>query len=472
MLTAFPLGVAITLLAPFQNTPESPPQLTMEHLDLEVTIDYDAGTLDGHALLTVANVGLGPVTVVPVQLGRLMRVTDVGVGGRRASFTQDIITYEDWGSYQLNQVYVEIEPSISPGASAEIAVAYEGYLVPYTETGMLYVRDHVSPEFTMLRQEALAWPSLGVPSRRITRSMPAGDFTFRLGISVPSDRVVAAAVPPIVETRAGGYTTWKFESAAPVPFLNIPIAPYTLLQRGAVRIFHFPSDSGGAAVVLNAIEQTLRRYTEWFGPIEQAAAVTIMEIPEGWGSQANLAAGVILTADAFHSPRSLPALYHELAHFWHPTDTGDPPVRWNEGLATLLQHRVAAVQDNGPALTSAMEDRAARIVAAGNDTPRASVALIDYGRLGLTDLSYSTGALMLYALYTNLGEDRFDGLLAGYFDTFRSTGSDTDQFVEYVSTQSGEDLTRFFRDWVYTTAWYTRLASGETLHEVITSYRE
>jgi hypothetical protein len=472
MPTGFSLGVAMTLLAPFQSTTETPPQLVMEHLNLEVTIDYDAQALNGHASLTIANVGSDPVTVVPVQLGRLMRVTDVVVGGRRASFTQDIITYEDWGSYQFNQVYVEIEPSIAPGTSAELAVAYEGYLVPYTETGMLYVRDHVSPEFTMLRQEAFAWPSLGVPSRRITRSMPSGDFTFRLGISVPSDQVVATAVPALVEPRADGYTTWKFESVAPVPFLNLPIAPYTLLQRGDVRIFHFPRDSGGAAVVLNAIEQTLRRYTEWFGPIEQAAAITIMEIPEGWGSQANLAAGVILTADAFHNPRSLPALYHELAHFWHPTDTGDPPVRWNEGLATLLQHRVAAVQDNGPALPSAMEERAARIVALGNETPRASVALIDYGRHDLTDLSYSTGALMLYALYTNLGEDRFDGLLAGYFDAFRSTGSDTDQFVEYVSAQSGEDLTKFFHDWVYTTVWYTRLASGETLHEVIGSYRE
>jgi len=40
---------------------------------------------------------------------------------------------------------------------------------------------------------------------------------------------------------------------------------------------------------------------------------------------------------------------------------------------------------------------------------------------------------MVYALYRTLGEARFDGVTGDYFRAYRSTGSDTDEFVRYVS---------------------------------------
>ena len=71
----------------------------------------------------------------------------------------------------------------------------------------------------------------------------------------------------------------------------------------------------------------------------------MIEIPEGFGSQASATAGIILDASAFGDQAQLPQLYHELSHFWNPRDLDVPSPRWNEGLAMYLQYRLARELD-------------------------------------------------------------------------------------------------------------------------------
>jgi hypothetical protein len=396
----------------------------------------------------------------------------VDYDGDSLPFVQRVTTLTDWPSFQVNQVFVEADPPIPHSESREFVISYDGFLVGYTETGMRYVRDHLDRDFTIIRRDALAFPVLGLPSWRETRTMPDRDFTFRLSVTVPSDLIVATAVPESERTQTGDTSTWVFESRRTVPFLNVSIARYNRLQREATRIFHFPEDSVGARRALAAIERTLERYTGWFGPIDEDAALTVMEIPEGWGSQASLRGGIIQTADAFRDPASLTSLYHEIAHLWHPRDIGRPPVRWTEGLATFLQFRVAEAEAGARSLQQSMETVAQRLLARlAGDSMRASVPMIDYGNRQLTDLSYSTGGLMMYALYRTLGVEAFDTVMASYFEVYRSTGSTTDEFVRHVKQEVDTELSRLFDDWVYTTNWYRRLSAGESLSQIAASYR-
>lgn len=77
---------------------------------------------------------------------------------------------------------------------------------------------------------------------------------------------------------------------------------------------------------------------------------------------------------------------------------------------------------------------------------------------------------MFYALYRALGDAQFDRMVSSYFQTFRASGSTTDESVEHLKSKSPNDLGRVFDDWLYTTAWYDRLTSGESLEEVISTY--
>ncbi len=264
----------------------------------------------------------------------------------------------------------------SPGARTDVTIAWSGFLVPYTETGMRYVRDHVERSFTILRAESFGFPQIRVPSFEQSRAMPAGGFTYALRVTVPADLVVATGTAATARVESDSLSTWTFASDTPVPFLLVAIAPYETLTEGDLRVFYFPEDSSGARTVMGAMQDAVRTYGRWFGPVGSRLRLHVIEIPEGWGSQADLNAGIIQTADAFRDTTELVQLYHELAHLWHPADVDSAPPRWNEGLATFLSYRMAADRGEIGPLEKTFADIAAGQVTARRErrTPRRSHA--------------------------------------------------------------------------------------------------
>jgi len=462
----------IAVLSAFP-TPGQPadtiPRLLQTALHLDLRVDYEAGTVGGIASLTVRNTGEASITTIPLQIGRLMRVETVSDGaGPELSFTQDVIQFSDWPSFQVNQVVVALPGQLAPGAERTVAVSYGGVLVGYAETGMRYVRDHVDREFTILRTDALAFPSIGVPSIAGLRALPRANFEFSARITIPKELVVAAAVSPSGRKELGGEATWEFAGTEPVPFVNIAIAPYETLEADGVRIFHFAEDAEGAERLKRRVIQTMDAYGTWFHAEKPEGAVTIIEIPEGWGSQASLAGGIIQTADAFRTIGAMSQLYHEIAHLWHPPDTDVPSDRWNEGFATYLAMRLEAELDSGSDLASSMDALAERQRGRAGSSP---IPLSQYGENNLTDLSYGTGALMFYMLQESLGPALSDATLGAYISSFRLTGSSTQEFVESVAAANPSVAAAVFDEWLYTTRWLDRLNSGESLADLIESYR-
>jgi hypothetical protein len=445
------------------------PRLLQTRLDLDVRVDYESGTVGGSATLTLRNVGTSMVETLPLQVGRLMTVEAVDdEDGRSLSFRQDIVTFTDWPRFQVNQVGIELPAGLRPGEETVVAIEYGGVLVGYTETGMRYVRDHVDREFTILRTDALAFPTVGVPSLEGLRSLPRGDFDFSARITVPADLTVAAAVEPASREVHGDEATWRFRGVRPVPFLNVTIAPYETLDAEGVRIFHFAADGNGARRLRDQVRLAMNRYAAWFGVSIPDGRVTIIEIPEGWGSQASLAGGIIQTADAFRDATETSQLYHEIAHLWHPAETDLPPDRWNEGFATYLAMRLEAELDPETDLRESMEALAARQV---RRVGSAAVPMSAYGENEQTDLSYGTGALMFYVLQRSLGQPALDAALGRYIRDYRDSGSSTEQFVDSVIGATGATARAVFDDWLYSTSWLDRLNAGVSLDDMIAAYR-
>ncbi|HSM08224.1 MAG TPA: M1 family aminopeptidase [Gemmatimonadota bacterium] len=445
------------------------PRLLQTRLDLDVQVDYGSGTVGGSATLTLRNDGISILEIVPLQVGRLMTVEAVSDGdGQPLSFRQDIVTFTDWPAFQVNQVVVELPGGLRPDDEMVVAIEYGGVLVGYTETGMRYVRDHVDREFTILRTDAFAFPTVGVPSLEGLRSLPRGDFDFSARITVPADLTVAAGVEPVSREIHGDEATWLFEGVRPVPFLNIAIAPYETIASESVRIFHFAADGDGARRLRDQVGLAMERYGAWFGVSMPDGRVTIIEIPEGWGSQASLAGGIIQTADAFRDTTEVSQLYHEIAHLWHPTETDLPPDRWNEGFATYLAMRLEAELDPRTDLKESMEALAARQV---KRIGSPAVPMSAYGEHAQTDLSYGTGALMFYVLQRSLGQPALDAAVGRYISDYRDSGSTTEEFVDSMMGAGGATAKAVFDDWLFSTRWLDRLNAGEPLDDMIDAYR-
>jgi hypothetical protein len=342
--------------------------------------------------------------------------------------------------------------------------------VGYTETGSLYIQDHVSREFTIIREDAYAFPALGVPLLRANRRMRREPFTFAARVGVPAGLVVAMGGERDERTEQDSMVTWRYHSAVPVPFLNIAVAPYQLLESAGARIFYFPADSSGAQMVQRAIAGAVERFTRWYGPLDHDPRITVMEIPDGFGSQASLVAGILQTAAAFRDRTQLPQLYHELSHVWNVLDLERPSPRWNEGLAMYLQWRTAGELDGWTDWDAQLARTAQSLLRrCAQGVPCDSVPLANYGAAGLTDRSYSVGMLMFYALAQTLGAEGFDRAYRGFFQQYRDRGATTADFVAAFRRASPKS-DRVLSDWLLTTRWYRRLASGETVRHMVDGY--
>lgn len=451
-----------------------PPGIRLVRLALDIRVHYTDGSLDGVARMTVENAGAGPVHRIPLQVHRLMDLNGAeDGGGGPLPLEQDVVRYRDDRRRQVTQGWVTLPDPVPVEGTREIVVRWSGFLWGYTETGSRYIRDRVDSAFTILRDDALAFPTPRVASWRANRATPRRDFDFEVRVTVPHGQVVAAG--GTLADRIGGdsLTTWVYRSTIPVPFLNITIAPYAVRTQDGVRIHYFPGDSLGARMVDSAIAGAVDRLTAWFGPLGRELNLSVMEIPEGFGSQANLGAGIIQDARAFRDRSSLGQLYHELTHLWNVPDLDRPSPRWNEGLATFLEHRLSEELDGWKGMDGYVE----RVVEwflprFVRDPTNAETPFIDYGRAGKTDLAYTVGFLMFYSLHELLGPDAFDRAIGGWYQERRTRGGTTDEFVAHVKRTSPVSLDGFFEDWFYSMRWYERLAAGTTVRALVDDYRE
>lgn len=444
--------------------------LLLTTLSLDLRVDYARATLGGTATLEVRNTANHAVGAVPLLLNRLMNVSRVATAdGRALRFTQRTVQFVDDSALQVNAITVR--SAIGRGRTLAIVVHYAGVLVGYTETGSLYIKDHVSPEFTIIREDAYAFPVLGVPSRAANRSAPREPFGFAARITVPREQVVAMGGERTEVAQRDSTVVWSYRASGPVAFLNIAIAPYDTLQVAGARLFYFPADSAGARIVGESVTHALARFQQWYGPLGRVPRLTIMEIPEGYGSQASLTAGILQTADAFRDRSQLRQLYHELSHLWNVADGEHPSPRWNEGLASFLERRVAAELDGQTDWHGVLERISRRI----NDACARPVAcdrvpFADYGRAGITDLSYSVGAVMFYTLYSVLGATDFDRAYRDYYQRFRdSSATSADLVATFHGVNPAAD--KIFEDWFFTTRWYARMRAGESVEQMVETYR-
>jgi aminopeptidase N len=362
---------------------------------------------------------------------------------------------------------------VAPGGRATLKVAYGGALTGFVDAGNLYVKDRIDRDFTILREDALAFPVVGVPSGEANRAHAREDFQFRARVTVPDGEVVAAGGRLVDRRSANGRTTFEFAGAG-VPFLNVAVARYLLVESGGVSVYALPEDGPTAERLADATRRALARLESRYGPLRDSPRVTIIEIPEGFGSQAGLNAGIILEAGAFRDPARTPELYHELTHFWNPADLDTPSPRWNEGLAMYLQYRLARDLDSFAGTDAAVERARTRLC----DAPVAALLrrtpFVEYGRADLSDYSYRVGLLMFSALDALVGPEKLDAGLRAHIQGHLSGGGTTAQMVGSLSeaaAPAGLDASAFFRDWMFTTGWVDRVCSASAFPEAVATWR-
>lgn len=464
--------IALLVLASLCQADSPVVRVTPIRYELSVRIDFDRQLLEGTARLTLRNFSDAAVTDVPLLLYRLMRIDTVDVDGAAAEWTERVVAFTDFSKLQVTHVLVQLPRPLPPGGTLELRLRYGGHLLGYAETGMAYVRDHIDPAFTVLRDDALAFPRVGYPSFAANRRAPFPSYDYLARITVPESLVVVNGGRLVERSVAAGWVTYAYQSVKPSWRMDFAVGDYAVIQDGPLRVSYLRRDSVGARRIAANARRALDLFTTWFGPLPGNPSLTILELEDGYGSQADVAA-IMQTAAAFRDSTRDHELYHEVAHLWNPPTTDLPSPRWNEGLSTFLEY-LAEEQFTGKPLAAARADQLLdwlRSVAPRRER-LTQVPLIDYGKAQMTDFAYSQGALLFHLLYGAVGAERFNAIIGGYSRRYATSGGSTADLTAFATaTARRMNLKPLFDDWVYTTGWWSAIKDGATYADLVRRYR-
>jgi hypothetical protein len=468
----FKIGVIGLLLVLANNSMGAQAVLSPIRYDVGFQVDYDAEVLRGTARIVVQNPSPEPVREASLLLYRLLRVTTVRDDqGKELAFSQAVVAFEDFGKLQVNQILVTLPQPLAPGAQTAVDIRYEGYLLGYAETGMRYIQDRLDPVFTILRDDSYAYPRPGFPSSAVNRSAPEAAFSYSARITVPKGFTVANGGHLDGTDTLGEAVTFRYSSLKPSWRMDFAIAKYTELASGPIRVYHLSGDELGAVGVARAAAQSLGIYTRWFGPLRESTGLTFIEIPDGWGSQADVTT-IIQSAAAFKDPQQHREVYHEISHLWNAPPTDRPSPRWNEGLASFLEYLVTQ-EVTGKPIVDARANQLIDWLRGSLSTHAAwrTVPLVDYGRARLTDLSYSVGAVYFDLLYRLAGQEAFNKIINSFATDFGARGGSTKDLMDIVRKTAKMDLSQLNNDWIFTTAWADRVEHSASIQELEAYYR-
>ena len=453
---------------PAQNYDAKNLNLKTTNYVMHTTVDYENEKLISSCELTLTNPSKETISTIPLLLYRLLKVNSVtDENGNRLPFTQHVVSFDDWKVYQVNFIEIKLDKPIEKDSYKKITVNYSGHLLGYTETGMSYVKDHISPEFTIIRPDCNAYPKLGYPSFEMNGTA-LENFNYTVHVTVPDSLVVANGGNLIEKTLKDGLATYSYENIKPAWRIDLAIANYEIIQDGDIKIFHFPQDATNAQQVLKASHQTIDLYSQWFGRLNNASEFSIIEIPDNWGSQADVTS-IIQAAAAFKNSDHHYELYHEISHLWNVKSNDDYSPRWNEGLAMFLQYLTANLLEDKTILHEKTNSYITRINSADKYK---NVALIDYGKEGVAGYSYTTGMVLFHVLYELIGQDSFNTIIQKYYTTYQDRGATTKEFIKTIENLSSIDLSSFIEDWFLSTNYTKVMAKHSTIDKLSSYYKK
>jgi len=443
---------------------------------LKIEVDYDQEKIFSECTLTIQNPGQEPATTVPLILYRLLDVTSVkDLEGRDLVFSQEIVKFSDWEKLQVNHIRVKLAPPMVSREKKTLVIRYEGHLLGYSEV-MRYVKDHIDREFTILREDCLTFPEIGLPSWKSNRGKILQSYDYTASITVPDFLVVANGGELTGISESDGKATYSYQSLEPSWRMDFAIADYVILkdEPQKISIYTFPRHKKGAQSLLESLLNAKALYTAWFGPLKVFSGLTVIEVPQGYGSQADVTT-IIQEESAFKETESPYGFYHELSHLWNVKSSDEIPPRFeSEGLAMFLQHLVQEKLEAKPnaaeKAVNAMRDRLRKNFMQHPDWK--AVSMIDYGQEDITDLSYRKGQLFFYILYKLMGEEPFLETMGSFYQKYAETGATAQQFVEHVKNRSSTNLDKLFEEWVFGAQSSQLIVSEMSIADIIERYRQ
>jgi aminopeptidase N len=441
--------------------------------NLDMNIDFETEKLLAECKITFSNNSDRSIGHIPLLLYRLLSVKSVTAEDNMPiPFTQKIVSVSGREKLQVNFIEIQLQTKLQPHEQKTINMEYDGYLLGYTETGWLYVRDHIGKDFTIIRTDGFGYPIAGYPDSEEMWAIVKESYDYRAQITVPEDVLVANGGELDDKIPKDNKTTWIYKSRKPSWRMDFAVSGYRLLTGNDNKVFYFPQDSLGARSIMTALKNSLNLYTNWFGPLDNFPGYSIIEVPEGYGSQQDITCSM-LTADNFKSADKMEGLYHEISHLWNVKSLDKQPCRVeSEGYAQFTQFlALEKLENRENAVAEAAQRYIDRLRKNFNEKKELqTIPIKDYGVRDMTEYSYTLGMVMFAVLYNKVGEKDYNKMIGSFYKKYHAAGATLDDFTRHFSSAASVNLDRFFDEWIYTTKAISHIMDGKTYTDLLELY--
>ncbi|MBN2412428.1 hypothetical protein JXQ31_12125 [candidate division KSB1 bacterium] len=443
--------------------------------NLDMSIDYETEKLFAHCEITFSNNSDRSIGYIPLLIYRLLTVSSItDKDNNELPFTQKIVSVSGWEKLQVNFIEIPLQNKLQPNEQLTIKMAYSGYLLGYTETGWRYVKDHIGKDFTIIRTDGFGYPIAGYPDDAEIMAVVRERYEYRARITVPENVLVANGGELVDTISKDNKTTWIYKSRKPSWRMDFAVSGYRLLTENDNKVFYFPQDSLGARNIMDALKNSLNLYTNWFGPLDNFPGYSIIEVPEGYGSQQDITCSM-LTADNFKSADQMEGLYHEISHLWNVKSLDKKPCRVeSEGYAQFTQFlALEKLENRENAVADAAQRYIDRLRKTFNEKQELqTIPVKDYGIRDMTEYSYTLGMVMFAVLYNKVGERDYNKMIGSFYTKYFVVGATLNDFTRHCKNTVSVDLDRFFDEWIYTTKAISRIAAGKTYTDLLELYSD
>jgi leukotriene-A4 hydrolase len=391
-----------------------PEEVRLRHLDLDLAIDFDRKILTGEATLHYDRLAPGDL---------MLDTRDLTIHG-----------VENADGFELGEAHPHL------GAPLKIRLRGDGpvrvhYSTAPTASGLQWLEPAQTAgkrhPFLYSQSQAIharSWiPVQDSPGVRVTYS---GRLAAPAGL-----RAVMSAV-----RQEDG----SFRMDHPVPPYLIALAAGDLARRDIgprTAVYAEPEVVEAAAREFADTEAMIRAVEELYGPYRWGRYDLLVLPPSfPFGGMENPCL-TFATPTVIAGDKSLVSLVaHELAHSWSGNLVTNATWRdfWlNEGFTVYVERRVLEK-------VYGRERAEMEAVLGRRELDRNMADLVEADRVlhvnldgrdpddGMTLVPYEKGALLLRTIEAEVGRERFDAFLRGYFDRFAFQSITTAQFLEYI----------------------------------------
>ena len=428
------------------HTLSKPDQVIIEHIDLDLVIDFDQKQISGTAAYKIRNLSGADRFVLDTNNLQIRHVRCNDQSSESAFRLHPRVAH-------LGQA---LEISILPTTEVvtiEYATTPDSGALQWLDPAQ--TRDQKYPFFYTQSQAILArtWiPCQDTPSVRMT---------YNARVRVPSELLaVMSAENPIARNESGVY---QFRMPQPIPSYLLALAVGDVEFRSTgerTGVYAERSLVDKAAWEFAQTPKMMETIEALYGPYRWGR-YDILVLPPSfpWGGMENprltFVTPVLIAGD-----RSLVAtIAHELAHSWSGnlvTNASWNDFWLNEGFTNYLTHRIMEAlygEDYGNMLSVlSMQDLQREVRELGAQSPDTHLKLSLEGRdpeEGVTAIAYEKGEFFLRTLETAVGRPRFDSFLKQYFQTFAFQSIDTERFIRYLEEQLPESRGFNVTGWIY-----------------------